>query len=77
MFIWEICRLLGLYPPLKNIALIDIQKNGKYKQLAPLYDCINTESLLREMPGHSNEMAIDFFIDHETPVYTRDGHNSH
>ena len=29
------------------------------------------------MPGHSNEMAIDFFIDHETPVYTRDGHSSH
>lgn len=62
---------------LKNIALVDIQKNGKYRQLAPLYDCINTESLLRDMPGHSNEMVIDFFIDHETPVYTRDGHSSY
>ena len=62
---------------LKNIALVDIQKSGKYRQLAPLYDCINTESLLRNMPGHSSEMAIDFFIDHETPVYTRDGHSSY
>jgi len=62
---------------LKNIALIDIQKNSTYKRLSPLYDCINTESLLRNMPGHSYEMAIDFFRDYESEIYLRDGHSSY
>ena len=62
---------------LKNFALIEIQKNGKYKRLSPLYDCINTESLLRNSPGRSKEMAIDFFENHKTSTFKKYGHVSY
>ena len=62
---------------LKNIALVDIDSKGRYKNLAPLYDCLNTESILRKL-GKIDEMALSFFEDdYETPVYLRDGHSSY
>ena len=63
---------------LKNIALLGLTKSGKYEGLAPLYDCINVESLLRDT-GRMDEMAISFFEDEDfyTPEFLNDGHASY
>ena len=63
---------------LKNIALCGLIKSGKYEGMAPLYDCINVESLLRDT-GRQEEMAISFFAEEDfyTPQFLNDGHASY
>ena len=63
---------------LKNIALLDIKRDGNYCRLSPLYDSLNEEALVKELDGFKHEMAFEFFhSDFDTPNYLNNGPSSY